>query len=415
MKERSPANRGFSLLELLVAAAIVALAISIAAGFTVDSFRSMRAQDLTRHANSSKRDAILHLETSLRLLGWGIDPRFAIDMRYNCATTPCRDFTTSPDELVFVTRNPLYQWFDNGQGPCTTSGGCFSGTDYGFGNAWRIEAVDLVTKTLNIRLSAGQFLEYGRVVLAMCASGTNPVMLTLSRSYTGSGTDGGSVMTTLTPMPASATGYPYNDRKGLLACHGQTGAGMFLVDRYRYFISNQGTPSVPWLMLDTGMDLNNNNVLPPGAGGTDTDDLIPIAKNVEDMQVAYGLYGSQVASGCTLAPDANRDWILGNTPGTAEDPVIGASWVPPACPIYGTPTADSSRCTMHPANVRTIRVSLRLRSDMTDTSRGTGWAGDALDGGENRIAPLSGGQYRRYTAETSVTLRNLDSVTSFMF
>src|SRR5215471_20746441 len=126
---------GFSLLELLIAAAIVALGIGLASAFTIDAYRGVRAQELTRHSNTSKRDAILHLETSLRLLGWGIDPRYAIDMKYNCPSTPCgRDSASASDQIVFVTRNPLYQWNDFGQAGCTIPGGCFSGTDLGIGN-----------------------------------------------------------------------------------------------------------------------------------------------------------------------------------------------------------------------------------------------------------------------------------------
>jgi hypothetical protein len=391
----------------LIAAAIVALGVTLAGGFTIDTYRGMRAQELRRHANTSKRDAILHLETSLRLLGWGIDPRYGIDMKYNCPATPCgRDSTTAFDEIVFVTRNPLYQWNDNGQAGCTTAGGCFAG------NAWPIQSFTPgPPPSLTITLSAAQFLEKGRVVLAVCASAANPVMMTLSQSYTVPGA------AVLTFNPAVA-GDPYNSPNLLQSCHGQTGAGLFLVDRYRYFISNlpdpnPTKPNVPWLMLDTGMDLNNNGILPPA----DTNDLIPIAKNVEDMQIAYGLYGAQSASNCgALGPDANNDWIIGNSPGTVEEPIFAA-----AAPTYGSSLTDPSRCTMHPGNVRTIRVSLALRSDMVDTSRGPAWLGDTLPGAptrlgaENRTGSLSGGQFRRYTAETSITLRNLDSIGSFMF
>jgi hypothetical protein len=261
--------------------------------------------------------------------------------------------------------------------------------------------------TLTIKLAAGQFLENGRVVLAVCASAANPVMMTLAQSYTGSGTDGGPGIPTILSFNPD-NGDPYNNSSALKPCHGTTGAGLFLVDRYRYFISTLS--GVPWLMLDTGMDLDND-------GTIDANDLIPIAKNVEDMQIAYGLYGAQPASGCPTAPDNDGDWIIANTPGVPEEPNFAA--IPPP-PIYGTAWNDPSRCTMHPANIRTVRVSLVLRSDLMDTSRPAGWSGDTIPvapGGsrENNNTVLSGGQYRRYTAETSITLRNLDSIGSFMF
>jgi hypothetical protein len=242
----------------------------------------------------------------------------------------------------------------------------------------------------------------GRVVLAVCAGGQNATLVTLSQNYTVTNTG------SFTLTPTATNQLPYNDWNSLQACHGQPGAVLFLVDRYRYFIQNFGT--TPWLMLDVGLDLNANGILPPA----DTADLIPIAKNLEDMQVAYVIPPNLA---CAAAPDNGPgpagDWIIGNNPGIVEEPVASAATV---APTYTTPSNDPSRCnSLNAANVRAIRVTLRLRSDKPDPTHPQGWAGDSIPYPENRTGTASGGGYRRYTSETEITLRNLDSRSPFIY
>ena len=62
---------------------------------------------------------------------------------------------------------------------------------------------------------------------------------------------------------------------------------------------------------------------------------------------------------------------------------------------------------MSPANVRAIRVSLRLRSDKADHGRGQDWAGDVLPSPENRTGSLNVPGYRLFSAQLDVTLRNM--------
>src|SRR5207249_4682886 len=60
---------------------------------------------------------------------------------------------------------------------------------------------------------------------------------------------------------------------------------MFLVDRYHYLV--QSYNGVPWLVLDTGRDENQNGTTPEN--GADLNDYIPLAQGVEDLQFAYVL------------------------------------------------------------------------------------------------------------------------------
>jgi hypothetical protein len=128
------------------------------------------------------------------------------------------------------------------------------------------------------------------------------------------------------------------------------------------------------------------------------------------MQVAYAL---DPCPGYASGPDANGDWLVGNTKGTREEPLMVTN--PPA-PTYGTASNDPSRCiTLSPANVRAIRVSLRLRSDRADHGRGPGWPGDVLNAPENRPGTLNVPDYRLFSAQVDVTLRNMTSTAGFIF
>jgi len=158
-------------------------------------------------------------------------------------------------------------------------------------------------------------------------------------------------------------------------------------------------------MLDTGRDLDGDGILPP----VDQDDLIPVAKNVLDMQVAYAL---DPCASFPAGPDADGDWVIGDTTGRPEEPLRVTV---PAAPTYGTASNDPARCTMSPANVRAIRVSLRLRSDKVDHGRGPTWSGDFLNAPENHTGSLNVPGYRLFSAQLDVTLRNMTSTASFIF
>jgi hypothetical protein len=220
-------------------------------------------------------------------------------------------------------------------------------------------------------------------------------MLTLSQSYTISGT------TSVLLTPDATNMVPYNDYASLAACHGQSGAALFLVDRFRYFIQTFGSSS--WLMLDTGIDLNND-----GTRGN-TPDLIPVAKNVEDVQVAYAI--PPLPGGCVFGDLNNHNGVLGDDPSyaTPEEPALTT-----AGPLYTTSSTDPTRCNLWAGNVRSIHVTLRIRGGSPDRSR-TGWAGDSIPYPENRSGNVQVAGYRQYTAETAISLRNLDSKTPFIY
>ena len=389
-------QRGFSLLEIVVASAVSLVAVTAASQALVGQYMALQSRDLYRTANGAAREATQFLDSTLRMTGFGVDPRWALDFSYRCANQPCRDSATGPDELVVVSRDPRYRYLVQGEGACTDAGGCFSG------DSWPITAATTAPASLTVTFQPGTSLEAGRVVLALCAGGQSPVMLTLDApvSLPSSAMAGDVVLNRFSGDPTLG---PYNATGSLQACHGQPGAAMFLIDRARFFV--QTLNGIPWLMLDTGRDLDGDGILPPA----DQDDLIPVAKNVIDMQVAYAL---DACAGFASGPDSDGDWIIGDSKGAREEPLLNTN---PAAPIYGTASTDPSRCTLNPANVRALRVTLRIRSDRADRGKTDGWSGDRVTNAENRAGTLNVPGYRLFTTQLDVTLRNMSSTASFVF
>lgn len=377
--------RGFTLVELLVAGAITTFVIALVLGTFVSQQRSFAALDLSRQAQETARDAMLEMEQPLRRLGFGLEPRYALDFSiYACTATPCvRDRADGPDELVFLARDPAYRWLDNGEGACTTPGGCFTG------HAWPITS----TSPFQVTARKGDKFHKGRVMLAACPAGRNMTMGTLE-ALSQAAADG---TITLSVAPAVA-GNPY--RENIYAsCLTEPGAAVFFVDRYRYFVRD--VAGTPWLMLDTGLDLNEDGIT-PDAG--DVADLLPIAPNVADLQIAYLL-----DPGTTLgfaAPDSGADWIIGNASGTREQPNPAVTPVP----IYSTPRTDAARFTLHPANVRGLRLTYGVRASRSDAAGPTTVRPLRLSENRNTLPGVLG-----YSFSSTVTTRDMLSRSPSIF
>ena len=383
--------RGFTLIEVLVGATISLLVVGLVLLTFIGQQRSFQAMDLSRAAGRAERDTLLGMETSLRRAGWGIDPRYAFDFAtYACSAVPCRDKVGAPDELVFVARNPNYRWRDNGASGCASVGGCYDG------NAWGIKGVTATSVTVDT--NAGDLFHKGRVLLAVCANGSNTTMATVAANVSTVAAAAGQAITVLPAAPD-----PYHQNQWTVdPCFTQAGATLFLVDRFRYAIVSYS--GVPWLMLDTGLDLDQS-------GTIDANDLSPLAQGVEEMQVAYAL-NVGTAYGFA-APDSNRDWIVGNAPGLVEEPNPAA-----AAPTYQSASNAPERFNLHPANIRSVRITLGVRSVNPDPSQSSTWTGDDLLLSENRNTPANGtavDKLRRFHTATSVYARDMESRSTFIF
>jgi type IV pilus assembly protein PilW len=402
--------RGFTLIEVTVGAAVALIVIGIVTATFLSQQRSLQVLDLSREASSAARDAMLSLQETIARAGYGIDPRYAFDFRsYSCpswtAVNPCRDRRNFPDQIVFVSRDPNYYWAGT---PNSAIAGCDPSAPC-TGHAWQVKGFDPTHVT--VAASAGDTFLKGQVVLMACAKGSNPTM--------------GRVATTMKATSATdlqltldnaVPGNPYltNVPNPHDACFDNPGVSMFFVNLYRYHVATVNGD--PWLMLDRGLDYNQNGTTAEASAGTpDTADEIPIAHGVEDMQIAYLLRPSTTG---LAAPDNNADWVIGNTSGTVEepDPTVTA-------PAQNTPDTDPLRFNLHPANIRGVRIRLTVRSLRQDITQASIWFGDPAtppDGSssiENRndFVVVTLGRYRRYFSSVSVTTPNLGSKDPFIF
>jgi hypothetical protein len=152
----------------------------------------------------------------------------------------------------------------------------------------------------------------------------------------------------------------------------------------------------PWLVLDTGIDYSNGTL--PAATN-----LIPVARGVEDMQVAY-----QLGPTTGTAPDSNQDWVVGNnqTVAAAEEPD----------PTQAKPVNGTLNGSMHPANIRGVRVTFVVRSPIPDRSLGSGFLGDPAVKFENRsdVTAITLGQFRRMPITLSAATRNMNSSNPYL-
>jgi len=378
--------RGFTLIEMLVAGAISIFAIALVTAIFLSQNRTFVSLDLARDASGNGRDAVLEMETSIKRAGFGIDPAVAFD--FSCPVgSNCHDRINAPDEITFYARNPQYVWTpQNAALGCNTAGGCFGG-----GNIWPITAT--TATTIQVTLGANDVIHKGRILLAVCANGASPVFATSTGRVQGPG-----VMTLNVTINTNAAGIFAGN--AFQACHIGAGSALFLVDKFHYFVTTLA--GEPWLVLDTGLDYNQDSTTPP----TDVNDLVPVARDLEDMQVAYQIGPAVSPPFATVpAPDSNTNWVVGDDPGHQEEPSSAAT----------PPQGGASSGTLHPGNIRAVRVTLVLRSRGVDTSLAPD-AGDAPFTSEDRndVTATAASQFKRYPQTFSVATRNMTAANPYL-
>ncbi|MGE5049162.1 MAG: prepilin-type N-terminal cleavage/methylation domain-containing protein [Deltaproteobacteria bacterium] len=402
--------RGFTLIELMIGVTVSMLVIGTVSAIFIGQQRALQSLDLSREASNTARDAMLSMQETLGRAGYGVDPRYAFDFRnYGCpawsAAAPCRDSVTGPDEIVFVERDPGYYWAGTPSSPvqgCDPAAPCT-------GHAWRIRAFDATHVT--VAAQPGDTFLQGQIVLMTCQRGVNGVMGTVRTTATAAGA--GDLQLNL---GTAVAGNPYatNIATGHDACFdGLQGTSLFLVNRYRYHVAT--VSGEPWLMLDRGLDFNQNGVTPePGAGTPDLDDEIPVARGVEGLQIAY-LF--QPGTTGISAPDLGGNWVVGDVAGSLEEPDPAA-----AAPPQGASDTDPSRFDTHPANIRGVRIRLTVRSLRKDQIHAAGWQGDppvpagagAIEN-RNDFTAVQPGLFRRYFTSVVASTPNLRSKNPFIF
>ena len=338
-----PSQRGFSLVEVLVAVTILAFVISGISIILIKQTQASSTQSLERDLEESGRLALLEIARSVRLAGYGITPIAAFDFdRYACATpgtgSTCpnggRDRIAGPDELVVSWRDPSFfravTAFNNGPGPYTAT----------------------ITPALTAPINAG------RVVLLLCAGAEPAAYLALSsNAATGATTLQLRILT-------AADGY-FPTATAADTCFKT--AGLMLVERVRYYLAND-TDGVPALYKERGRGAPEK-----------------LYRGIEDLQLTYDIgqppAGSAfAAAGATPSPApacTTSAWTFGLC-ATAETPSEAAT----APDWRNDPYDSANRYTGHPANIRTVTINVVARSTRATPDR----TGDSVPQIGNRPA-----------------------------
>lgn len=416
----SAAQKGFTLIEVMIGAAVALLVIGVVTSTFLSQQRAMQAMDLSREASNAGRDAMLSMQETIGRAGYGVDPRYAFDFRnYSCpawsAGSPCRDSISGPDELVFILRDPGYYWAGT---PASVIQGC-DPTAPCSGHAWQLLGFDGTHVTVSAR--AGDTFLKGQLLQMSCAKGASPTM-----GRVGTTTKAVAAGALSITLDAAVAGDPYRANLGAghdgcfdgsgaaPGANASLGASVFFVHRYRYHVA--AVNGEPWLLLDRGLDYNQNGTTPEkvASGTPDVADEIPIARGVEDLQIAYLMRPSTTG---IAAPDNGGDWVIGDTEGVLEeaDPTATA-------PLQSSSDVDASRYTLHPANIRAVRIRITLRSIRQDVAQPSPWLGDPAvaagsTGIENRndFTAVALGRYRRSFSSVVVSTPNLGSKDPFIF
>ena len=349
-------ERGLTLVEILVSLAVLGMIVASVYGIAMLQQRSYAVQSDVVTAQQNARRIIQTLTGLIRKAGFGVDPPVAFDFSYYCcaggfinsdtcnnAPPPpqCRDRTDAPDEIVFLMRDP---------NPLT------------WGRAVSLNADGVTGELLSADIEFPENLTIpnirkGSILLFMCDGAAGIYNYVVVREVAQIGEkkiqitpDTGRVLTNIGPDPGGNTflgnsvvpfsNSCYSNGNGLFP----SGPWVFPIRLYRIYVHQEG--ETPFLMLDDGtIDPDTNRTVP-----------LPIASDVEDMQVAYILRNGNVlgdAVGTVETPNPS-DFI--NCPNTYFD----------ERKYYFLPQNDPCRMNTNPANIVALRITIVVRTPYPD-------------------------------------------------
>ncbi|HUJ25368.1 MAG TPA: prepilin-type N-terminal cleavage/methylation domain-containing protein [Myxococcales bacterium] len=324
--------RGFSLIELMVAMAIMSIVVSGISFVLIQQSRASAKQSQERDLEENGRLALLELAGAVRLAGYGINPLAAFDFdRYSC-TAPgtgntCngganyRDRTDGPDELVVSWRDPVFY-----RQVTSISGG----------GPWTVNFAGATTTLINA----------GRIVQMLCTGAEPSAYLAVNGDVAI-----GSTSMTLRAL-TNADGY-YIGYTGIGnttnttptdACFATS--GLMLVERVHYFVAND-TDGVPTLWKERGRGANEK-----------------LFRGIEDLQFTYDIGQPPAGSAFvgTAAPAcAATVWTFGGPCATSPNQPLETA----TAPDWRNDNYDSAnRYTGHPVNIHNVNIFVVARSSL---------------------------------------------------
>ncbi len=416
-------ERGMTLIEVLVAFAIASIMILGIFEVFVAQKNLYISTDISANAQDNLRIAMDALTRDVMHAGFGVDPSLSFLFLNVNTGLPAADFdsTTGPDTLQFLARerNPL---------PGANENGCPANTtDISKRFYWSITGANQATG-LTIHVCEGFELYRGTILLAMCSDGMTYAYF----RYTGAKLTRNAESDVTIPSAqlniigsVTSGNYPiaFLSNNIDVSCY-SSGAQLYRVNYYRYYIRPPEVDAVtgrevvpPYLMLDTGLDLNDDNNI-------DENDHIPVAEGIEDMQVVYNfLNGNCAGSPACLY---NRVSDMANyadvmRPVFCDDP----NFFEETC-IAGSVSARNDNnpgddFDDRPGNTVSVRVSLVARTAIPEPIQGSssteGPGGFTPLDVENHIipSPKPVDRFKRLLFQMTIPVRNTLSKSQFTF
>lgn len=405
--------RGFTLIELLVAATVSIVVVSGVFMAVNSQQRAYYDGHRQRASQASLRDALMELERTVSLTGYGMDATLAIDFGLYCPTC-VRDAVDAADELVVLHRDSVY-WTPN------------SFTAEPRGHAWLIPApgatsTGLTASTVTLNARVGDRFSKGQILQAVCRGAAVYAYFTVGAT-TALVTVDGPLTVTLEPAvksdPFRQQGWASDvSYSAINECFNSGQTRVFLIHRSRFHITpvQAGGTTIPYLMLDRGIDANFDDAI-------DANDEVVVAEGIETFQVAYVMNSTSLPprgtnAGTAIAftagalanePSSGADTITTTVfPGTAdgEPPTSESVYAPSSS--YGHPYDATVRRSDHQGNILAIRIALVARSPDPDPSATAGEPAQQpfnMNGQPSWIDPNV--RYARTAIQTTIPVRNM--------
>lgn len=410
--------RGVTLIELMISMALLAVVMATVITAFLAENRLYQNMGATRGAQTSARNALDTIARYVGRAGFGVGPEFAFDFSwYDCSKTcafpdSCgagcapanRDSATGPDELVFMERDPAYY----AEPDFAVTGG----TPKTRGNAWHVTGATATSLTLD--LHGGDRIAAGQVIEVLCRGAFTYTYVTALNDVPGAGVVGGTPDTvTSTSVPLATGGTDPFDQPQVLskACFSSGLSRAFAIDRYRFFVRTvptDPTPRRPFLYLDRGTDTNDD-------GAIDGKDLLAVAPDIEDLQVAYIMRsGTTYGGGPGVSqPDltAYGDPLFSAATGGPCSTEIKTAYYKPFA-LAPCILSDGRRKLNLPGNITAVRISLVARTlHQNRTNNGTAIVISSQVPPSVEDHPSTGvpDGYIRRVLTTTVQLPNLDA------
>ena len=327
--------RGFTLAELLVGLAVTSIVMTAVVAIFIGVQRSYQAETEVKYMTENGRGAMLFLERVLPLAGYGLDPRVAFDV--GTPTSGGRDNV----DVQSITFNPNTPVMPGPANTVVTDDLSFRFRDPAFLRPGRI---DTGVSSVTVDAPLGIGIPAGKLLMIGCRGGVDYQMVRVQTA----------ALPSATSVSVAAAGAPFVTSSSLcLQGTGATSPWVYLVHEHRIRIVKLG--GRPWLVSFRSLAADDTNLT--------LDNFDPIAPDVEVFQVAFGMNRARPSlTCCTTAPDAtgNSDFIVGDF--TGETVFAQPTGVLGTLPDYRTGYDKPERFVGHPANIRSVHVSMVMRS-----------------------------------------------------